>query len=91
VSARTAASFFTYRPATDWGEVGIPTLVLVGEGDEMVTADYAREVVDRSWPPDSELRVLPGLGHLLFHEHLPATVEQMVGFLREHAAAPAPA
>jgi len=77
----TAASFFTFRPQTDWSEVDIPTLVLVGEGDAMVTPEYTREVMDRGRPPTSELRVLPGLGHLLFHEHLPEAVALVDGFV----------
>jgi UDP-glucose 4-epimerase len=89
VSARTVASFFDFEIQRDWSAVETPTLVLVGGDDAMVTADYTREVLDRSRPPRSELRVMPAAGHLIFHDHLPAAVAQVSEFVREHAAAPA--
>lgn len=86
VTARTVASFFDFAVQRDWSAVETPALVLVGGADEMVTADFTRAVMERSMPPAAELRVLPGAGHLLFHDHLPLAVEQVAGFVREHAA-----
>jgi pimeloyl-ACP methyl ester carboxylesterase len=50
--------------------VDTPTLVLVGEEDRMVSADFTRRVIGVARPRRAELRILPRLGHMLFHDHL---------------------
>jgi UDP-glucose 4-epimerase len=91
VTARSAASLFTYRPQTDWSQVYTPVCVLVGQDDQMVSATFTEEVVRAGRPPNLDLRILPGLGHSLYHDHLAATLPVTVEWLRaalEPAAAP---
>jgi UDP-glucose 4-epimerase len=70
ISARSAASLFTYRPPLDWSEVETPVLALIGAEDEMVSPPFAEAVVRAGRPRNLDLRIMPGLGHLLFHDHL---------------------
>jgi UDP-glucose 4-epimerase len=81
ITARSAASLFTYAPPVDWSRVQTPTLVLVGERDEMVGARFTEEVVAAAKPPNAELRILPGMGHLLFHDHLADVLPSVTGWL----------
>lgn len=82
VTARSAASFLTYDPPVDWTRVGTPVLVLVGAGDEMVSAPFTEQVLAAGRPPNAELR-LPELGHLLFHDHLDEALPLVTGWLQE--------
>jgi UDP-glucose 4-epimerase len=92
ITARSAASLFTFAPPIDWSRIELPVLVLVGERDEMVTARFTEEALAKARPPNVDLRVLPGLGHLLLHDHLAEVLPQMVGWLNEALErAPAPA
>jgi UDP-glucose 4-epimerase len=86
ITARSAASLFSFRPQVPWEEVRTPVLVLVGGQDEMVSAAFAEEVVRAGWPPNLELRVMPGLGHLLFHDHLASTLPAVTGWLEQTLA-----
>ena len=70
LTARSVASIFDYRPPVDWPRVETPVLVLVGAEDRMVTPAYTEQAVAAGRPSNVELRVLPGLGHLLMHDHL---------------------
>ena len=70
ISARSAASLFEYEPPVQWSQVEIPTLILIGEADRMVTAPFTERVVAAGAPPKSDLRILDGLGHMLFQDHL---------------------
>jgi UDP-glucose 4-epimerase len=88
ITARSAASLFTYRPPLDWSRVQTPALVLVGAADEMVSARFTEEVVAASRPPNAEVRVLDGLGHLLMHDHLDETLPVLTEWLG-NALAPA--
>jgi UDP-glucose 4-epimerase len=90
VTARTMASIVAFEPRLDWSRVEIPTLVLEGAADRMVNPEFTSRSFERSHPPGAELRELAGLGHLLFHDHLPHTLEHVAGFVRERVAAPAP-
>jgi pimeloyl-ACP methyl ester carboxylesterase len=83
VTARSIASLFRYEPPLDWSRAPVPTLALVGTRDRMVSVDFSRAVVAAGSPPNAELRVLPDLGHLLFHDHLDAVLPEVVGWLRE--------
>jgi pimeloyl-ACP methyl ester carboxylesterase len=82
ITARSAASLFEYDAPLDWRNVAIPTVVLVGEDDHMVSADFSRAVLAAASPPNAELRVLPKVGHLLFHDHLDVVLPEMVDWLR---------
>jgi UDP-glucose 4-epimerase len=86
ISARSAASLFTYRPPLDWSEVGTPVLALVGAEDEMVSPAFAQEVVRAGRPPNLDLRIMPGLGHLLFHDHLADALPVVTDWVRDTLA-----
>jgi nucleoside-diphosphate-sugar epimerase/pimeloyl-ACP methyl ester carboxylesterase len=90
ITARSAASLFTYRPPLDWTSVRTPVLALVGVGDEMVSVPFHEEVVAAGKPVNAELRALPGLGHLLFHDHLDETLPIVADWLGERLGATAP-
>jgi len=83
ITARSMASLIDFRPQIDWTRVATPTLVLEGADDRMVSPDFTRRSFERSHPPKAELQELPGLGHLLFHDHLPTTLEHVSAFVRE--------
>jgi UDP-glucose 4-epimerase len=83
LTARSAASLFSYEAPVDWSAVDLPVLVLVGEGDDMVSAEFTEEVLTKGKPPRTELRTLPGMGHLLFHDHLAEVLPPVVGWLNE--------
>lgn len=91
ISASFGAQLLSYQPPLDWSEVRTPTLVLEGAADEMVTAAFTRACFERSHPATAELRELSGQGHLLFHDHLTETVDQVVEFARAASASPAAA
>jgi pimeloyl-ACP methyl ester carboxylesterase len=86
LTMRTGASFFNFEPQLPWERVTTPTLVVVGEADEMVSPDFTRAAFERATPPRAELRVLPGMGHMLFHEQLDEMVDLVGGFVREHVS-----
>ena len=83
ISARSAASLFEYEPPVAWSQVTTPALVLVGSADEMVSPDFTRQVIDASAPPNCELRVLPGMGHMLFLDHLDEALPVVVDWMRQ--------
>jgi pimeloyl-ACP methyl ester carboxylesterase len=92
LTARSVASLFDYEPPFAWEEAHTPTLVLVGEDDRMVSADFTRRVLERAGPPRAELRVMPALGHMLFFDHLDECLPVVTGWLRQTLeAAPADA
>lgn len=81
ITARSAASLFTYEPPLDWSAVQTPTLVLVGAADDMVSAAFTEQVLAAGRPARTELRVLDGFGHALFHDHLDGMLPVMVDWL----------
>jgi pimeloyl-ACP methyl ester carboxylesterase len=92
ITAHSAASLFEYDPPTDWSGVATPVLALVGADDEMVSAEFSRQVVAAGKPPNADLRILSGLGHLLFHDHLSDVLPLVSDWLHETLErAPAPA
>lgn len=88
VCVRAVAEMFEYVPPVDWSEVEIPTLILVGEEDKMVTSEFTRTVLERSSPPNTEMKLLPEMGHLIFHDYLDRTLPVFTDFVREHASSP---
>jgi pimeloyl-ACP methyl ester carboxylesterase len=84
----TAADAAMMVPATieisrRYGELAVPVIVMAGEGDLIVHADkhaerFAREV------QDTELRMIPGQGHL-FHYAVPEQVVAAIGDLIRRA------
>lgn len=91
VSARGVAGLFNYVPPVEWAEVETPTLIVVGENDRMVTSEFTRQVLDKGRPKNAEVKLLPGLGHLIFHDHLDQTLPLLAGFVRETVGAKLPA
>jgi UDP-glucose 4-epimerase len=94
ITARSAASLFSYKPPLDWSQVKTPVLVLEGERDEMVTPAFTEQVVQAGRPQNVDLRILPGLGHLLLHDHLDETLPLVTEWIEQTlqqspAAAPA--
>jgi nucleoside-diphosphate-sugar epimerase/pimeloyl-ACP methyl ester carboxylesterase len=87
LTMRAGASVFEFEPRVPWEQVTTPTLVLVGEADEMVSPGFTRAAFQRAAPPSAELRVLPGMGHMLYLEHLAETAELTAEFVRAHAGA----
>jgi pimeloyl-ACP methyl ester carboxylesterase len=83
ITARSAASLFTYEPPLDWPAVQTPALVLVGGADEMVSSAFTEKVVAAGKPEGAELRVFDGLGHMFFHDHLDVLLPVVVDWLRE--------
>jgi pimeloyl-ACP methyl ester carboxylesterase len=81
ITARSAASLFEYEPPLDWAKVRIPVLVLVGADDRMVSASFTEQVIAAGRPPNTDLRILPGLGHLLLHDHLADVLPLMADWL----------
>jgi UDP-glucose 4-epimerase len=83
ISARSAASLFQYEPPVDWSQVATPTLVLIGGNDDMVSTAFTERVFATSRPPNSELRVLPGMGHMLFLDHLGEVLPLVLDWTRQ--------
>ncbi len=54
------------RLAPRYGELAVPVSILAGERDRVVTPWHAKRLT--AMIKDSELVVLPGLGHMLHHE-----------------------
>jgi UDP-glucose 4-epimerase len=88
LSARFVDSLTSFVPQLEWSRVATPTLVLVGEHDGMVTADYTRRVLADGAPPDVDLRVLPGMAHMLFFDHLSDTLPVLTEWLRARLSLP---
>jgi pimeloyl-ACP methyl ester carboxylesterase len=73
---------FDYTP--DLGRVSKPTLVIVGELDRTTTPRAARVLHEHI--PNSELVVVPGVGHMSFVEQPEPYIGAVRGFLRRVAA-----
>ncbi len=89
LSARSAASIFTFEPRLDWSVVETPVLVLVGEEDHMVSAAFTQQVVAAATPRNCEVRVMGGMGHMLLLENLDRTLPEIASWLRATLTTPA--
>lgn len=56
-------------------DLQVPFLLLAGEADRAIPVGQARQVIARA--PLAQLRVLPGVGHLM-HEEQPTTVARLI-------------
>jgi alpha-beta hydrolase superfamily lysophospholipase len=79
LSPRSVASLFGFwaagiREAPD-------TLVLTGDRDKAIPAWATRLFTRWFAPPSAEVKVIPDAGHLLFHEHLDASVPIVADWL----------
>ncbi len=79
LSARSVASLFGFnaRRVHDAPE----TLVVTGSKDKAIPAWATRVFMRFSGLPRYEVKVLPGAGHLLFHDHLDESVPLITGWL----------
>lgn len=62
-------------------QIGVPTHVIVGGGDQLTTPQMAMELADLI--PDARLTIIPYAGHLVNIERPRHFNEAVVGFLRE--------
>ncbi len=86
LSARSVASLFAWRsPAPRRAP---PALVLTGERDAAIPAWATRCFAWWSGLPGYELRVMPGAGHLLFHDHAADTVALIAQWLGARIGTP---
>lgn len=58
--------FLKYSPARDLARVKVPMLILYGERDRQVIPAI-NEPAMRKWAPGAEIRIYPGLNHLMQH------------------------
>ena len=70
VSARSAASYIGFRPRVSWERLRVPTLVMIGSEDRMVTPEFTASAYEREHPPASEYVSVGGAGHQLFLDDL---------------------
>ena len=79
-------AFRTYDVRPRLGEIGVPTLVLVGEGDLITTPNQA--AILHSGIAGARLLVFPETGHNPFLEEEAAFLSAVAGFLREATGVP---
>lgn len=79
LTARSVASLFGYRTAAP--EAAPETLVISGSRDPAIPAWATRFFTWWSGLESYEVRVIPGAGHLLFHDHLDVSVPLVVEWL----------
>jgi nucleoside-diphosphate-sugar epimerase/pimeloyl-ACP methyl ester carboxylesterase len=87
-TARSVASLVEFTPQLDWSRLAIPALVLSGEADLMVPADYVERVLAHSAPPRTTYRRLPDFGHFPIIDHLDSFVPEIAEWTREALEAP---
>jgi alpha-beta hydrolase superfamily lysophospholipase len=79
LSARSVASLFGFSaPAPGRAP---DTLVITGSSDRAIPAWATRFFTRWSGLPRCEIRVLPGAGHLLFHDHLDVAIPAVADWL----------
>ncbi len=64
---------------TEWSRIQCPTLLLMGQRDQLVPAGAGEAMLQRL--PDARLHVFPRAGHAPFFSHLPEFVAQLRAFL----------
>lgn len=60
-----------------------PTSIIVGDRDDI--APLPAQLALHRRIPDSDLRIIPGVGHLIHYEAVPGTASEIVEFLRARA------
>jgi alpha-beta hydrolase superfamily lysophospholipase len=85
LSPRSVASLFRFSaPAPD---DAVETLVVTGSSDNAIPAWATRFFMWWSGLQRYELEILPGAGHLLFHDHLDQSVPLVVAWLDQRLGA----
>ncbi|MGH7337309.1 MAG: alpha/beta hydrolase [Myxococcota bacterium] len=79
LSARSVASLFGFNlpKVAD----APPTLFVTGDKDKAIPAWATRFFARLSGLPQREVRTVPGAGHLLFHDHLDASIPVVVDWI----------
>lgn len=80
LSARSVASLFGFRPAAPPAHAP-DTLFITGARDPAIPAWATRFFAWRAGLPRYRVLVVPGAGHLLFHDHLDASVPAVADWL----------
>lgn len=75
----------TWNRIDDMARVTVPTLVLVGQHDELTPACALRM---HNALPNSEIKVFPNSSHMPFYEEPEAYFATLSGFLAKHGVAP---
>jgi alpha-beta hydrolase superfamily lysophospholipase len=70
VSARSAASYVGFRPRVPWERLRVPTLVMIGNEDRMVTPEVTAAAFEQAHPRGAEYVGIDGAGHQLFLDDL---------------------
>lgn len=86
VCSKAVAGLFNYQPPREWNEVEIPTLVLVGGSDQMVTKEFTDRVLEVARPKNLELKVLDGMVHSIFHDHLNEVLPVFTDYVKKTVA-----
>lgn len=87
LSARSVASLFRF--STPAPEDAAETLVVSGASDKAIPAWATRFFLWWSGLPRYELQMLPGAGHLLFHDHLDVSLPLVAAWLDKRLGADA--
>jgi pimeloyl-ACP methyl ester carboxylesterase len=66
------------------GRLALPVLLIAGEKDEIATLPDQHRLV--ALLPDAELKVIPGVGHLIHYETPAPAANYIRSFLQEHPA-----
>lgn len=66
------------------GRLALPVLLIAGEKDEIATLPDQHRLV--ALLPDAELKVIPGVGHLIHYETPAPAAHYIRSFLQEHPA-----
>ena len=79
----TVRAVFTYDASGDRAKVKVPTLILIGDSDDatpMPESEFIRDGI-----PGSEIRIIPGAGHLTTIDNPDAVTAELGAFLDAQA------
>ncbi|MHA2500054.1 MAG: alpha/beta fold hydrolase, partial [Candidatus Hodarchaeales archaeon] len=76
----SAKAIFPFRYCDRLGEIAVPTLVMVGEHDEIEPVQYSEQI--HSLIKGSTLRIIKESGHCVLVEQPESTNEELLSFLK---------